>query len=159
MIVFDLTTYVESMQGSVVDLSRSLQHIPLFCFLKIALPQYPCSSLSSLSLILPLPNLLQVFLVFLALMMLLIGNSVSVESSLENEAKMDQYLTTVNVFVSVFNLYQYTQCCIVFFDMFHITETSILVLVALSFSEWVVSAAELLRLTGIFFSFLLLRFC
>lgn len=44
MIVFNLTTYVESMQGSVVDLNCSLQNIPLFCFLKTALRQYPCSS-------------------------------------------------------------------------------------------------------------------
>lgn len=40
MIISDPTMYVESMQGSVVDLSCSLQQIPLLSSVKTALLQY-----------------------------------------------------------------------------------------------------------------------
>lgn len=40
MIVSDPTTYVESMRGSVCDLSCALQQIPLQCLVKSALLQY-----------------------------------------------------------------------------------------------------------------------
>lgn len=40
MIISDPTMYVESMQGSVVDLCCSLQQIPLLCSVKTALLQY-----------------------------------------------------------------------------------------------------------------------
>lgn len=79
----------------------------------------------------------------------------SKESSLANEAKiycMDQYLTVVNVFVYPLSVYTVLYCF-----LSHVPHKGGQYFGFLSFSELVVSAAELLRL--IFFSFLLLHFC
>lgn len=105
------------MQGSVVDLSRSLQHIPLLCFLKTSHAQAPCLSLSSLS---P-PTFHQVSL---AVMIHLIRNFLSVSGD-ASQRYGDQYVSAQLKKCCFCIHHPYMQCYIVvLFDMVQVKQTS-----------------------------------